>query len=190
MFSYVNFSVGKVVIMREIVSAVSCTTLELDTVSVVRAADLIGQAWLQTRFGMSWHVREKKMFLSQFVHCRKELTQFKSMTNVFGLPRLQCQTIVSKVLYRICTNINIHYSPCKKYDKLVGAWIAEWYHTWLSTLEHCAMPWAMSLSLCDDKLFFGPNHTIYAFFIILFGLFDLILLFVCQICHVNCETEN
>ena len=42
MFSYVNFSVGKVVIMREIVSAVSCTTLELDTVSVVRAADLIG----------------------------------------------------------------------------------------------------------------------------------------------------
>ena len=28
------------------------------------------------------------------------------------------------------------------------------------------------------------------FFMILFGLFDLLLLYVCQICHVNCETEN
>ena len=28
------------------------------------------------------------------------------------------------------------------------------------------------------------------FFMILFGLFDLILLFDCQICHVNCETES
>ena len=27
-------------------------------------------------------------------------------------------------------------------------------------------------------------------FMILFGLFDLILSFVCQICHVNCETEK
>ena len=25
---------------------------------------------------------------------------------------------------------------------------------------------------------------------ILFGLFNLKLLFVCQICHVNCKTEN
>ena len=52
------------------------------------------------------------------------------------------------------------------------------------------MPWAVSSSLGDDKLFFGPKHNIYALFMILFGLFDLILLFVCQICHVNCETEN
>ena len=35
----------------------------------------------------------------------------------------------------------------------------------------------MSLSLGDDKLFFGPKHNIYALFMILFGLFDLILLF-------------
>ena len=28
------------------------------------------------------------------------------------------------------------------------------------------------------------------FFMILFGLFDSILLFACQICHGNCETEN
>ena len=48
----------------------------------------------------------------------------------------------------------------------------------------------MNLSLSDDKLFFGPKHNIYAFFMILFGLFDLIPLFVCQICHVNCETED
>ena len=71
-----------------------------------------------------------------------------------------------------------------------GAWVAEQYHTWLWTLVHCAMPWAMSLSLGDNKLFFGPKHNIYAFFMILFGLFHLILLFACQICHVNCETEN
>ena len=53
-----------------------------------------------------------------------------------------------------------------------------------------AMPWAMISSLGDDKLFFGPKHNIYTFFMILCGLFDLILLFVCQISHVNCETEN
>ena len=52
------------------------------------------------------------------------------------------------------------------------------------------MPWAMSLSLIDNKLFFGPKHNIFAIFMILFGLFDLVLLFVCQIFHVNCETEN
>ena len=48
----------------------------------------------------------------------------------------------------------------------------------------------MSSSLGDNKLLFGPKHNIYTFFIILFGLFDLILLFVYQTCHVNCETEN
>ena len=48
----------------------------------------------------------------------------------------------------------------------------------------------MCLSLGDNKLFFGPKHNIYALFMIQFGLFDLILLFVRQICHVNCETEN
>ena len=52
------------------------------------------------------------------------------------------------------------------------------------------MPWAVSSILGDDKLSFRPKHNIYAFFMILYGLFDLILLFVFQICHVNCETEN
>ena len=52
------------------------------------------------------------------------------------------------------------------------------------------MPWALSSSLGDDKLIFGPKHNIYTFVRILFGLFDLILLFVCQIYHVYCETEN
>ena len=72
----------------------------------------------------------------------------------------------------------------------IGAWIAEWYHTWLWTLVCCAIPWAVSLSLDDDKLFFGPKHNIYTFFMIIFGLFELIPLFFCQTCHVNCETEN
>ena len=45
----------------------------------------------------------------------------------------------------------------------------------------------VNLRLGDEKLFFGPNHNIYALFMI---IFDLILLFVCQICHVNSETEN
>ena len=52
------------------------------------------------------------------------------------------------------------------------------------------MRWAVSLSLGDDKFFFGPQHNIYTFFMIRFGLFDLTLLFVCQFCHVNCETEK
>ena len=53
-----------------------------------------------------------------------------------------------------------------------------------------ATPWAVSSSLGDVKLFFGPKHNIYALFMILFDLFDSILLFACQICHVNCEAEN
>ena len=64
------------------------------------------------------------------------------------------------------------------------------YQPWTYALdfEHrYATPWAVSLSLGDVKLFFGPKHNIYALFMI---LFDSILLFVCQICHVNCEAEN
>ena len=37
------------------------------------------------------------------------------------------------------------------------------------------MPGAMSSSLGFDKLFFGPKHNIYAFFMILFGIFDTII---------------
>ena len=56
--------------------------------------------------------------------------------------------------------------------------------------KHWHLHWAVSLSLGDDKLFFGSNHNIYTLFMILFDLFDFILLFVCLSCHVNCETEN
>ena len=55
---------------------------------------------------------------------------------------------------------------------LGSAWIAEWYHTQLWILVDCAMPWAVSLSLGDDKLFFVPKHNLYAFFMILIWLFD------------------
>ena len=58
-----------------------------------------------------------------------------------------------------------------------------------SALNIGMLPWALSSSLGNDKLFIGPKHNIYTFFMILFGLFDLILLFGCQICHVNCDTE-
>ena len=60
--------------------------------------------------------------------------------------------------------------------------MAEWYHTRLLSSVHCAMPWAMSSSFGDNKLFLGPDHNIYALFMILFGLFDLIC--------IICETEN
>ena len=72
----------------------------------------------------------------------------------------------------------------------MGAWIAEWYHTQLWSLVWWAMPWVVSSSLGDDKVFFWHKYSIYAFFMIPFGLFDSILLFVCQIFHVNCETEK
>ena len=48
----------------------------------------------------------------------------------------------------------------------------------------------MGSSLGDKKLFFGPKHNIYAIFMILFGLLGLILLLVCQICHMNCQTDK
>ena len=52
------------------------------------------------------------------------------------------------------------------------------------------MPWALSSNLSDDKLFMGPKHNINALFMILFGVFDLILCFVCQISHVKQKIEN
>ena len=61
--------------------------------------------------------------------------------------------------------------------------MAEWYHTRLFSLLNCAMPWAVSSSLIDDKLFFGPKHYIYALFMILFGLFDTI---IC-LSNLSCE---
>ena len=39
-------------------------------------------------------------------------------------------------------------------------------------------------------VFVGHKHIIYAFFMIPFGLFDSLQLFVCKICHVNCLTEH
>ena len=71
----------------------------------------------------------------------------------------------------------------------LGAWIAEWYHTLLWSSIHSAMPWAMSSSLGEDKLFFRPKHNIYALFMILFGLFDLILLFVMWIVKQKIENK-
>ena len=38
------------------------------------------------------------------------------------------------------------------------------------------MPWAASSSLSDQQTLFGPKRNICNFFMILFGLFDLILL--------------
>ena len=72
-----------------------------------------------------------------------------------------------------------------------GSWIAEWYHTRLWSSVHCTMPWAVSSSLGNDKLFFGPNHNIYT----LFHYFYLIYLsWYYIIClsnlSLNCETEK
>ena len=61
--------------------------------------------------------------------------------------------------------INVEWSIRKCW----GAWIVEWYHTWLWTSVCCIMPWAMSSSLGDDKLFFRTKHTIYVFFMIVVG---------------------
>ena len=52
------------------------------------------------------------------------------------------------------------------------------------------MPWAMSSSFGDDKLFFGPKHNIYALFMILFGLFDLSVKFVMWIVKQKIENKR
>ena len=67
-----------------------------------------------------------------------------------------------------------------------GTWKAEWYHTQLRTFVYCTLAWSVSSRLGDDKLFIRPKQDIYAaFFVILLGLFDLILLFNCQ--DLSCE---
>ena len=64
-----------------------------------------------------------------------------------------------------CTELPFKFNP----HSAKGTWIAEWYHTRLYSLVCYGMPWAVSSSLGDDKLFFRPKHNIYAFFMILFG---------------------
>ena len=67
-----------------------------------------------------------------------------------------------------------------------GAWIAEWYHTRLWSLVHYAMPWAMSSSLGDDKLFFGPKHNmLYSGFYLVFWCNTIICL-----SNLSCELRN
>ena len=45
-------------------------------------------------------------------------------------------------------------------------------------------------NLGDYKLFFGPKHNIYPFFMILFGLFDIIILFVMWIVKHKIENKR
>ena len=61
-----------------------------------------------------------------------------------------------------------------------------WIAKWLWTLVCCTMPWAMSLSLGGNKLFIVPKPNINA----LFGLFELISLFFCQIFHVKQKIQR
>ena len=75
-------------------------------------------------------------------------------------------TFVSKWWFKMCAESG-------------GAWIAEWYHTRVWSSVRCTIPWAVSLS---------QVHVCFFHYSIWLIWFDTI--FVCQICHVNCETEN
>ena len=97
------------------------------------------------------------------------LTQSRIDTQVVFTPlRITC---MSKN-YDHWTVKNCQEDVCSR-----GGWIAELYDTHLWALLCCTMPWAVTLSL---RLFFRPKQNIYTFFMILFGLFDLLLLFVCK----------
>ena len=92
-----------------------------------------------------------------------------------------CVTNASSKSVKNCKSnhcLSQHWRPILEKSYLLkcwGVWIAEWYQTWLWSLVCCAMSWNMSSSLSDNKLFFGPKRNIYAFFLILFGLFDTII---------------
>ena len=66
----------------------------------------------------------------------------------------------------------MNFSTCVTF---IGAWIAKW--SLHSTFKHqCAMPWAMSLCLVDNKLFLNPKSTTSShIFMISIWLFNLIL---------------
>ena len=92
-----------------------------------------------------------------------------------------------------------HYIPRLKYDHRVmykkytnplhfwGAWIAEWYHTWLWSSVYCAIPWAVSLSLGENILFLDPSTKSMLFHdSIWFVWFDTI---IC-LSNLSCELWN
>ena len=87
-------------------------------------------------------------------------------------------SIRAKLFYRAFDILKSN-SPNRK--AVVVAQLAEWL------LPRQEVPGS---SVGDDKLIFWPKHNIHGFFMILFGLFDLIILFDCQSCYVNCQTEN
>ena len=107
-----------------------------------------------------------------------ELNWFEQLfvsTENYPISKLQIEIeiIPAKVksgacLWWRCTNTILYNQTTLRQKNFWGAWIAEWYHTWLWSSVHCAMPWAMSSSIGDNKLLFKPKHSIYAFFMILF----------------------
>ena len=71
-----------------------------------------------------------------------------------------------RILIRYRWLINLNCRLIEKQSPLSGiwgAWIAEWYHTWLWKLGSCTMAWAVNSSLGDNKLFIRPKHNIYTF---------------------------
>ena len=66
-------------------------------------------------------------------------------------------------------------------------WIAERYDTSLWTSVCSTMPWAVSLQFSDNKLFIGPKHNMYTFFMILFDLFDTIQFYYLSAKSIICQ---
>ena len=97
--------------------------------------------------------------LYRITNLRLKFQRYKFTHWCTGTALLACWPFINKI-WPFCRIIRSH---------LRGAWIVEWYHTWLLSMVHCAMPWALNSSLGDDKLFFGPKHNIYALFMIQFG---------------------
>ena len=68
-----------------------------------------------------------------------------------------------------------------------GAWIAEWYYTWFLLSLRCAMPWALSSSLGNNKLFWTQaQHLLFIHDSTWFIWFDTI---VC-LSNLSCELWN
>ena len=83
---------------------------------------------------------------------------------------------------------------CSSNTKSWSAGIHEWYLTQLGSLVHCAMPWAMSLSLGDNKLFLDPSTTSmlssWFYLVYLFWFYYLSVKFVMWILKQKLENKR
>ena len=120
--------------------------------------------------------------LYRITNLRLKFQRYKFTHWCTGTALLACWPFINKI-WPFCRIIR---------SQLRGAWIVEWYHTWLLSMVHCAMPWALNSSLGDDQTLFWTQaqHLCFIHDSIWFIWFDTIICLSIVMWIVKQKIEN